>query len=171
MHRLGIELSYTLEASFGGSTIGARAGTHLGLGDLEEMGKHICDTLLDFFDPDPTKKIYCQNEILAKIKAELIRKYGESNIPTDPNELHEIESDTSGSDSSSDDGLPAHIEALHEAQVIVIIHFRFHFRFHFRLRLKRKKDELEKSGKDCSKLEILQKNRATNKDPNQPNYR
>jgi hypothetical protein len=117
MHRLGIELSYTLEASFGGSTIGSRAGTHLGLGDLEQMGKHICDTLLDFFDPDPTKKIYCQNEILAKIKAELIQKYGESNIPTDPNELHEIESDTSGSDSSSDDGLPAHIEALHEAQV------------------------------------------------------
>lgn len=38
-------------------------------------------------------------------------------------------------------------------------------------RLKRKKDELEKSGKDYSKLEILQKNRATNKDQNQPNYR
>lgn len=55
MHRLGVEHSYTLEASFGGSTLGDRAGTHLGVSDLEMMGKHICDTLLDYFDPDPTK--------------------------------------------------------------------------------------------------------------------
>ena len=39
MHRLGIQYSYTLEASFGGSTIGNRAGTHLGICDLENMGK------------------------------------------------------------------------------------------------------------------------------------
>merc|ERR1719209_416974 len=117
MHRLGIQYSYTLEASFGGSTIGNRAGTHLGICDLENMGKHICDTLLDFFDPDPTKRIYCQNEILAKIRADLIRKYGEGNLPTDPNKLYDLESDTSGSDSSSDEGLPAHIEHIQQSQV------------------------------------------------------
>jgi hypothetical protein len=55
MHRLGVKHSYTLEASFGGSTLGDRKGTHLGLKDLEDMGKHICDTLLDFFDPDQSK--------------------------------------------------------------------------------------------------------------------
>ena len=59
MHRLGVEHSYTLEASFGGSTLGDRAGTHLGISDLEMMGKHICDTLLDYFDPDPTKVLIC----------------------------------------------------------------------------------------------------------------
>ena len=79
--------------------------------------KHICDTLLDFFDPDPTKRIYCQNEILAKIRADLIRKYGEGNLPTDPNKLYDLESDTSGSDSSSDEGLPAHIEHIQQSQV------------------------------------------------------
>jgi len=116
MHRLGVEHSYTLEASFGGSTLGDRAGTHLGISDLEMMGKHICDTLLDYFDPDPTKRIYCHNEILNKIRADIIRKYGASNIPTDPGVLHDLESDTSGSNSSSDEGLPAHIQAIQEAQ-------------------------------------------------------
>ena len=81
------------------------------------LNKHICDTLLDFFDPDPTKRIYCQNEILAKIRADLIRKYGEGNLPTDPNKLYDLESDTSGSDSSSDEGLPAYIEHIQQSQV------------------------------------------------------
>ena len=51
-----------------------------------------------------------------KIRADIIRKYGENNIPSDPGALHDLESDTSGSNSSSDDGLPAHIHALQEAQ-------------------------------------------------------
>ena len=46
-----------MEASFGGSTLGSRVGTHLGIKDLERMGRHICDTLLDFYDPDPAKVI------------------------------------------------------------------------------------------------------------------
>ena len=61
--------------------------------------------------------LYCQNEILAKIRADLIRKYGEGNLPTDPNKLYDLESDTSGSDSSSDEGLPAHIEHIQQSQV------------------------------------------------------
>merc|ERR1711990_1312383 len=56
-------------------------------------------------------------EILAKIRADLIRKYGEGNLPTDPNKLYDLESDTSGSDSSSDEGLPAHIEHIQQSQV------------------------------------------------------
>ncbi len=55
MHRLGVKNSFTMEASFGGSTLGSRVGTHLGIKDLERMGRHICDTLLDFYDPDPAK--------------------------------------------------------------------------------------------------------------------
>ena len=46
MHRLGVKHSYTLEASFGGSTLGDRKGTHLGCSDLENMGRQICDTFL-----------------------------------------------------------------------------------------------------------------------------
>ena len=145
MHRLGVKHSYTLEASFGGSTLGDRKGTHLGCCDLENMGRQICDTFLgtvfkvflkfksstydvilyqsfvyswklyfshfkDYFDPDPSKIIYCQNEILKQLREAMKAKYGEDALPTDPSLLHGMESDTSGSNSSSDDGLPAHLE-------------------------------------------------------------
>ena len=110
MHRLGVKNSYTLEASFGGSTVGQRSGTHLGIADLENMGKQICDTLLDFFDPDPSKVIYCQNEIFARLRQAMKAKYGEDGMPADSALLHEMESDTSGSNSSSDEGLPAHLQ-------------------------------------------------------------
>jgi hypothetical protein len=36
-------------------------------------------------------------------------KYGEQSVPSDPTLLHGFESDTSGSNSSSDEGLPAHL--------------------------------------------------------------
>lgn len=84
MWRLGIKNSYTLEATFGGSTLGKyglpvcfpafidvhvtkgsavfsavtlddRKGTHFTTGDLKLMGFFFCDTLLDFCDPDQTK--------------------------------------------------------------------------------------------------------------------
>ncbi|XP_074904501.1 cytosolic carboxypeptidase 2 isoform X4 [Buteo buteo] len=92
MWRMGVSNSYTMEAAFGGSTlgegplpagadgvgcVGGRAGWSPGLGscrlfpfplsspggrsshftveDLKSLGYHLCDTLLDFCDPDPTK--------------------------------------------------------------------------------------------------------------------
>ena len=91
--------------------------------------------MLDFFDPDPTKRIYCQNEIYAKIRADLIRKYGEGNLPTDPNKLYDLESDTSGSDSSSDEGLPAHIEHIQQSQVLYgHFDYRWPLKYNFRRR-------------------------------------
>lgn len=119
MHRLGVKHSYTLEASFGGSTLGNRVGTHLGRRDLENMGKHICDTLMDYYDPDPSKLIYCQNEILNQLKATMSAKYGEDAIPDDPTLLHGLESDTSGSNSSSDEGLPAHLQEENQVKLEV----------------------------------------------------
>uniref|UniRef100_A0A3B4A3W7 Cytosolic carboxypeptidase 2 n=1 Tax=Periophthalmus magnuspinnatus TaxID=409849 RepID=A0A3B4A3W7_9GOBI len=55
MWRLGIQNSYTLEATFGGSTLGDRRGTHFSTRDLKSLGFNVCDTLLDFCDPDPSK--------------------------------------------------------------------------------------------------------------------
>ncbi|KAJ0069335.1 hypothetical protein NL108_004198, partial [Boleophthalmus pectinirostris] len=55
MWRLGIRNSYTLEATFGGSTLGDRRGTHFSTRDLKTLGFNFCDTLLDFCDPDPSK--------------------------------------------------------------------------------------------------------------------
>ncbi|XP_037882975.1 cytosolic carboxypeptidase Nna1 isoform X2 [Glossina fuscipes] len=52
---LGITNSYTLEASFGGSTLGSRKGTHFSTMDYEHMGRVFCETLLDYSDENPNK--------------------------------------------------------------------------------------------------------------------
>lgn len=39
----------------GGTKIGSRSGTHFSTQDYEQIGKVFCETLLDFFDPDPVK--------------------------------------------------------------------------------------------------------------------
>ncbi|XP_032872401.1 cytosolic carboxypeptidase 3-like, partial [Amblyraja radiata] len=53
--RLGVANSYTLEATFCGSTIGNKSNIHFNVGDLEGMGAQFCDTLLDYCDPDESK--------------------------------------------------------------------------------------------------------------------
>uniref|UniRef100_A0A8C4UIA0 Cytosolic carboxypeptidase 2 n=1 Tax=Falco tinnunculus TaxID=100819 RepID=A0A8C4UIA0_FALTI len=54
MWRMGVSNSYTMEAAFGGSTLGGR-NSHFTVEDLKSLGYHLCDTLLDFCDPDPAK--------------------------------------------------------------------------------------------------------------------
>ncbi|XP_040985054.1 cytosolic carboxypeptidase 2 isoform X4 [Aquila chrysaetos chrysaetos] len=54
MWRMGVSNSYTMEAAFGGSTLGGRS-SHFTVEDLKSLGYHLCDTLLDFCDPDPAK--------------------------------------------------------------------------------------------------------------------
>ncbi|CAF1121372.1 unnamed protein product [Adineta steineri] len=60
MWSLGIMNSYTLEATFCGSTQGERAGQHFNTKDLESIGYHFLDSLLDYCDPDETKEQYRQ---------------------------------------------------------------------------------------------------------------
>lgn len=52
---LGITNSYTIEASFGGTTMGARAGTHFATQDYEHLGRAFCETLMDYYDENPVK--------------------------------------------------------------------------------------------------------------------
>ena len=52
---MGIQNSYTMEASMGGSKIGSRCGTHFSTQDYEQIGKAFCETLLDFSDQDLMK--------------------------------------------------------------------------------------------------------------------
>ncbi|XP_067638597.1 cytosolic carboxypeptidase Nna1 isoform X10 [Eurosta solidaginis] len=52
---LGITNSYTIEASFGGSSLGSRKGTHFHTADYEHMGRAFCETLLDYGDDTPNK--------------------------------------------------------------------------------------------------------------------
>ena len=48
---LGIQNSYTLEATFAGASSGGLAGMHLDAHDLLEVGRAFCVALLDYCDP------------------------------------------------------------------------------------------------------------------------
>ncbi|XP_077423394.1 cytosolic carboxypeptidase 2 isoform X2 [Vanacampus margaritifer] len=106
MWRLGIKNSYTMEATFGGSTLGDRKGTHFTMQDLKALGFYFCDTLLDFCDPDPTKVTYCLKELTALLRAEVRERGKELDIDFS---IYDLESGTSGSNSSDSDGLPLHL--------------------------------------------------------------
>lgn len=52
---MGITNSYTMESTFCGSLLGALAGLQFRSVDLERMGHQLCDTILDYCDPDQSK--------------------------------------------------------------------------------------------------------------------
>ena len=52
---MGVQNSYTMEASMGGTKLGSRTSTHFSAQDYEQIGKAFCETLLDFSDEDPGK--------------------------------------------------------------------------------------------------------------------
>lgn len=66
---MGVQNSYTMEASMGGSKLGSRNGTHFSAQDYEQIGKSFCETLLDFSDDDPTKE-KLRNKILVRLMKE-----------------------------------------------------------------------------------------------------
>uniref|UniRef100_A0AAV2L5L7 Cytosolic carboxypeptidase 2 n=1 Tax=Knipowitschia caucasica TaxID=637954 RepID=A0AAV2L5L7_KNICA len=108
MWRLGIRNSYTMEATFGGSTLGDRRGTHFSTRDLKSLGFGFCDTLLDYCDPDPSKTNYCLTELMAlmseQVKERLGRDFTDSNV-----KVSDLETSTSGSNSTDSDGPPMHL--------------------------------------------------------------
>lgn len=64
---LGILNSYTMEASFGGSMMGSRNGTHFSTADYEHMGRAFCETLLDYSD-DTAVKVKKRERLFKYIK-------------------------------------------------------------------------------------------------------
>ncbi|KAM4618110.1 cytosolic carboxypeptidase 2 [Discoglossus pictus] len=120
MWRHGIQNSYTMEATFGGSTLGNKKGTHFTARDLKSLGHHFCDTLLDYCDPDKTKFKLCLSELQRFVQEEIrqkLRQLGrgaESDGTLSDISLSDIESSTSGSNSSESDGLPAHLQSIAE---------------------------------------------------------
>ncbi|XP_065492981.1 cytosolic carboxypeptidase 2 [Caloenas nicobarica] len=107
MWRLGVSHSYTMEAAFGGSTLGGRS-SHFTVQDLKSLGSHLCDTLLDFCDPDPAKLQRCLAEVDALLQQRLGREPGCGGSWSDVSPS-ELESSTSGSDTSVSDGPPVHL--------------------------------------------------------------
>lgn len=52
---VGIINSYTMEASFCGSSFGKMNNRHYSTKHLEQMGHYFCETILDYCDPDQSK--------------------------------------------------------------------------------------------------------------------
>uniref|UniRef100_H0X4R2 Cytosolic carboxypeptidase 2 n=1 Tax=Otolemur garnettii TaxID=30611 RepID=H0X4R2_OTOGA len=117
MWRMGILNSYTVETTFGGSTLGSKRDTHFTTEDLKSLGYLVCDTLLDFCDPDQTKFTQCLAELKVLLQQEIHKKLNVLRQDMDLEgswsdiSLSDIESrnSTSGSDSSLSDGLPVHL--------------------------------------------------------------
>ncbi|XP_011558325.3 cytosolic carboxypeptidase 2 [Plutella xylostella] len=92
---LGVANSYTMEASFGGSELGSRVSTHFTVQDFESLGRTFCETLLDFYDEDPSKE-----RLRNKIVTRLLKEGSNADEPTNI-ELSDYSSDEGDTSSSS----------------------------------------------------------------------
>ncbi|GBP61811.1 Cytosolic carboxypeptidase Nna1 [Eumeta japonica] len=95
---LGVANSYTMEASFGGSELGSRMSTHFSVQDYENLGRTFCETLLDFYDEDPSKE-----RLRNKIVTRLLKEGSNADEPTniDLSDYSSDEGDTSSSSSEA----------------------------------------------------------------------
>ncbi|XP_068133658.1 cytosolic carboxypeptidase 3 isoform X2 [Hyperolius riggenbachi] len=111
MWKMGIHNSYTLEATFGGSTLGSRRGTHFSTKDLESVGHSFCSALLDYCDQGHSKYYTCLDELedLVKQKVNHRLSLGSEDLL---DVLSDLDSSTGGSDSSDSNGPPAHLMEL-----------------------------------------------------------
>ncbi|XP_039226025.1 cytosolic carboxypeptidase Nna1 isoform X12 [Drosophila yakuba] len=101
---LGITNSYTIEASFGGSSLGSRKGTHFNTQDYEHMGRAFCETLLDYCDENPNKILNLlkqQDRLRSKIIERLMREGSSADEPLNI-PLSDYSSDEGNCSSSSD---------------------------------------------------------------------
>ncbi|UJR10439.1 hypothetical protein I4U23_014643 [Adineta vaga] len=163
MWSMGIKNSYTLESTFCGSTQNEQAGHQFNTTDLESIGYHFLDSLLDYGDPDPTKlsrlltavKDELRETIRMKLISRGINPSTISDIDLDQYSSDDDSSDDAGSDSSADDGLPKHLEVIAAAAAAAKV----------RVKKTRKKKEIAKPSKEPKIKEELDKE---NIDKNKP---
>ncbi|XP_035828851.1 cytosolic carboxypeptidase 2 [Aplysia californica] len=114
MWNMGVHNSYTLEATFCGSSMGKKKGLHFSQKDFEMMGYHFCDTLLDYCDPDNTKYAKILVDLEDRHKMEVMTKIAQRGLQPDSGaevtDLSDTESSDGGSDSSISDGPPVHLQ-------------------------------------------------------------
>ncbi|XP_077687713.1 cytosolic carboxypeptidase 3 isoform X5 [Eretmochelys imbricata] len=111
MWKMGIRNSYTLEATFCGSKLGNRGGTHFHTEDLESIGYHFCDALLDYCDPDKSKYYLCLKELEEMVKQEVKTNSENLNCDSDASvtdAMLDKDSSTHVSDSSDSSDTTAH---------------------------------------------------------------
>nr|XP_045047000.2 cytosolic carboxypeptidase 3 [Desmodus rotundus] len=100
MWKMGIRNSFTMEATFCGSTLGNKRGTHFNTKDLESMGYHFCDSLLDYCDPDRSKYYQCLKELEEMQKHMNLEKALDDSDTSLEEAALDLESSSRGSDCS-----------------------------------------------------------------------
>ena len=122
MWNMGVMNSFTMEATFGGSSLNAKKDIHFGPRDLEQMGYIFCDSVLDYCDPDQAKCKQILRDVEGQMRESLRIKLGQRGINVDSMlsiedfdilsvNFDDDENSSAGeSDSSGDDGLPLHLE-------------------------------------------------------------
>ncbi|KAF6085300.1 ATP/GTP binding protein like 3 [Phyllostomus discolor] len=100
MWKMGIRNSFTMEATFCGSTLGNKRGTHFNTKDLESMGYHFCDSLLDYCDPDRSKYYQCLKELEEMQKRINLEKVLDDSDTSLEEVVLDLESSSRGSDCS-----------------------------------------------------------------------
>ncbi|XP_041367885.1 cytosolic carboxypeptidase 2-like [Gigantopelta aegis] len=115
MWNMGIMNSYTMEATFCGSSLGKKKGFHFSMADYEALGYHFCDTLLDYCDPDNSKCVHILSNLEDKLRMEILAKMEKEGLsPTEEIDFSDyssdLESSDGGSDSSVSDGPPVQFQ-------------------------------------------------------------
>ena len=92
--QMGILNSFTLEATFCGASLeGKLQGYHFSAKDFESIGHHLCDTLLDYCDPDETNTNFVMHQILEERRAQILEKLKSQGISlpadTDPLDMEQ----------------------------------------------------------------------------------
>lgn len=96
--------SFTMEATFAGANFGPEKGRQFNIRDFEMIGRHFCDALLDYCDPDPGKNELLMLELRAKVREKIKAQLGfraPADLRIEDFEFEsDLESSTDGSDSS-----------------------------------------------------------------------
>ncbi|TNN09525.1 Cytosolic carboxypeptidase 2 isoform 1 [Schistosoma japonicum] len=109
MWKEGITNSYTLEATFCGTTGNElEEGYHFNSIDFEKMGSQFCDTLLDYIDPDHSKMEHIMEYLKNRSISLKMSKVNESEDGLFTSDDSGSDSSDVGSDSSNCDELPAY---------------------------------------------------------------
>ncbi|KAL4714463.1 hypothetical protein ACJJTC_017758 [Scirpophaga incertulas] len=155
---LGVANSYTMEASFGGSELGSRMSTHFSVQDYESLGKTFCETLLDFYDEDPSKE-----KLRNKIVTRLLKEGSNADEPTniDLSDYSSDEGDTSSS-SSEAGAIKEHSDKLQSAPPPSPIFSNINKNpIETTIRPRQKLDKIKRIERKNPKREPLQVSRAT----------
>ena len=78
LRSFGTVNAFTLEASFSGASFGKLSNTHFNTRHYEDMGRYICDALLDFFETSQAKVNKIVNDLITSSSSDVMKAIDDS---------------------------------------------------------------------------------------------